>query len=102
MYEDTNDKKLLQKDNSIKQQKIERIAHVEDTQQVPNELMEKLRNLDDRSRRDNLRIREHEEESWDDTEELLKDALREKLGSSKIQIERAHRVGAKEGGKTEV
>ena len=55
MYEDTNDKKLLQIDNSIKQQKIERITHVEDTQQVPNELKEKLRNLDDRSRRDNRR-----------------------------------------------
>ena len=45
MYEDTNDKKLLQIDNSIKQQKIERIAHVENKQQVPNELKEKLRNL---------------------------------------------------------
>ena len=45
------------------------------------------------------RIREHEEESWDDTEELLKDALREKFGANKIQIEGAHRVGAKEGGK---
>ena len=55
MYEDNNDKKLLQIDNSIKQQKIERITHVEDTQQVPNELKEKLRNLDDRSRRDNRR-----------------------------------------------
>ena len=29
---------------------------------------------------------------------LLKDALREKLGASKIQIERAHRVGEKERG----
>ena len=55
MYEDTNDKKLLQIDNSIKQQKIERIAHVENIQQVPNELKEKLRNLDGRSRRDNLK-----------------------------------------------
>ena len=44
-------------------------------------------------------IREHEEESWDDTEELLKDALREKLGANKIKIEKAHRVGAKDGGK---
>ena len=44
-------------------------------------------------------IREYEEESWDDMKELLKDALREKLGVNKIQIERAHRVGAKEGGK---
>ena len=55
MYEDTNDKKLLQIDNSIKQQKIERIAHVENIQQVLNELKEKLRNLDGRSRRDNLK-----------------------------------------------
>ena len=55
MYEDTNDKRLLQIDNSIKQQKIERIAHVENIQQVPNELKEKLRNLDGRSRRDNLK-----------------------------------------------
>ena len=55
MYEDTNDKKLLQIDNSIKQQKIKRIAHVENIQQVPNELKEKLRNLDGRSRRDNLK-----------------------------------------------
>ena len=55
MYEDINDKKLLQIDNSIKQQKIKRIAHVENIQQVPNELKEKLRNLDGRSRRDNLK-----------------------------------------------
>ena len=64
--------------------------------------MEKLRNLEDRSRRDNLRIDEipeYEEESWNDTEELLKDALHEKLDVNKIQIERAHRVGAKKAGK---
>ena len=47
--------KLVQIDNSKKQQKIERIAHVQDIQQVLNELKEKLRNLDDRSRRDNFR-----------------------------------------------
>ena len=68
--------------------------------QINNELKEKLRNLEDRSRRDNLYgMPECEEESWDDTEELLKDALSEKLGVNKIQIGRAHRVGAKEGGK---
>ena len=86
----------------MKQQKIERIAQVEDIQQVHNELKEKLRSLEDRCRRDHFRvdgIREYGEESWDDTEKLLKDALREKLGMNKFQIERAHRVGAKEGGK---
>ena len=69
--------------NSLKQQKIKRIAQVEDIQQIHNELKEKLRNLEDRSRRDNLRvdrIPEYEEEAWDDTEELLKDALCEKVG----------------------
>ena len=87
MYEDTNDKKLVEIDNSRKQQKIEHIAQVKDIQQVHNELKEKLRTLEDRSRRDNFRIDgipEYEEESWDDTEELLKDALHEKLGVNKI------------------
>ena len=37
MYEDTNDKILVGIDNSIKQQKIECIAQVEDIQQVNNE-----------------------------------------------------------------
>ena len=101
MYQDTNDNKLVEVDNSIKQQKIERIAQVEGIQQVHNELKKKLQNLEDRSRRDNLRVDgiPEYEESWDDTEELLKDTLREKLIVNKIQIERAHRVGAKKAGK---
>ena len=33
---------------------------------------------------------------------LLKDALREKLDVNKIQIQKAHRVGAKEGGKDRI
>lgn len=56
----------------------------------------------DKSQQDNLCINgipEYEEESWDDTKELLQDTLREKLGVKKIQIERAHRVEAKEIGK---
>ena len=39
-YEDTNDNKLVEIDNSIKQQKIERIPQVKDIQQVHNELKE--------------------------------------------------------------
>ena len=57
-------------------------------------MKEKVRNLEDRSRQDNLHIDgipEYEEESWDDTEELVKDILREKLDVSKIHVERAHR-----------
>ena len=97
MYQETNDNKLVKIDNSKKQQKVERIAQVEDIQQVHNELKENLRNLEDRSWRDNLRvdgIPEYEEESWDDTEEIVKDALHEKLFGNK-----SHPVGAKEAGK---
>ena len=57
-------------------------------------MKEKVRNLEDRSRQDNLHVDgkpEYEEESWDDTEELLKDILREKLDVKKIHVERAHR-----------
>ena len=102
MYQDTNDNKLVETVNSIEQQEIECIAQVEDIQLVYNELKEKIRNLEDRSRGDNIRvdgIPEYEEESWDDTEELLKDALREKLDRNKIQIERVHRVAAQEAGR---
>ena len=62
------------------------------------ELREKIRNLEDRSRRDNLRfsgIEEYQQETWDDTEQVLKDFLDEHLGLRSIGIERAHRVGPK-------
>ena len=62
------------------------------------ELREKLRNLEDRSRRDNLRfsgIEEYQQETWDDTEQVLKDFLDEHLGLRSIGIERPHRVGPK-------
>ena len=49
IYQETNDNKLVKIDNSKKQQKVERIAQVEDIQQVHNELKENLRNLEDRS-----------------------------------------------------
>ena len=58
----------------------------------------KLRILEDRSRRDNLRfdgIEEWEEESWADTEQNLKDTLSDILGIQNVKIERAHRVGDK-------
>ena len=59
-------------------------------------LKDKLRDLADRSRRDNLRfdeVRDFENESWNDTEEVLKDLLFEHVGLRNIKIERAHRTG---------
>ena len=99
MYQDTIDNKVLLIDNSIKQQKTEHMSQVEDIQKEHNELKEKVRSLEDRFRRDKLRIDglpECKEEAWANSEELRKDALREKLGESKIQIERVHRAGSKD------
>ena len=59
-------------------------------------LKEKLRDLEDRSRRDNLRIDglpEMDNETWLDSEETLKKLFSSKLGINNVQIERAHRVG---------
>ena len=58
----------------------------------------KLRILDDSSRRDNLcfdGIEEWEEQSWAVTEQNLKDTLSEILRIQNIKTERAHRVGDK-------
>ena len=55
-----------------------------------------LRVLEDRSRCDNLRfdgIPEYKNETWADTEDILKDTLREQLGMNNIKIERSHRTG---------
>ena len=63
----------------------------------------KLINLEDRSRRNNLRIDglvENEGENWEMTELKVKDLFREQLQiSEEIEIDRAHRVGTKQGGR---
>ena len=72
---------LLNADDRLKQQK------------------EKVVDLEDRSRRNNLRldgIEESEKETWEETEEKMKSLFREKLLIRKdIEIDRAHRVGRK-------
>jgi hypothetical protein len=60
---------------------------------------DKIAELEDRSRRNNLRFdgfEEKVEESWKDSEQKVKVFLKEKLGiTNNIQIERAHRTGRK-------
>ena len=59
--------------------------------------MDKLEYLENQSRRTNIRIDgilEEENESWDTTEEKVKQFLAEKLSLKEVlHIERAHRVG---------
>ena len=59
-----------------------------------------LIDLEDRSRRNNLRfegIKQHENESWEDCENKIYDLLENKLemNTENVVIERAHRTGKK-------
>ena len=68
------------------------------------EIRRKLVDLEDRSRRNNLRIlgiKKDPRESWEECENKIYDLLEEKLemGKSNITIERAHRVGEKSNDK---
>ena len=72
------------------------MEHYEKTEYENKRLKDEIRDLKDRSRRDNLRfdgVREYENETWNDTEEVLKDFLFKHLGSRNVKIERAHRTG---------
>ena len=57
-----------------------------------------MRDLEDRSRRDNLRVdglKEIENETWEQTEGILQQMIRNILELEGITMERAHRVGNK-------
>ena len=63
-------------------------------------LRNKLRQLEDRSRRNNIRIEgvnENENETWDDTTNKVEEIIKNRLGITKdVIIERAHRGGSKQ------
>ena len=72
------------------------MEHDEKIEDGNKRLKGKLRDLKDQSRRDNLRfdgVGEYENESWNDTEEILKDFLFEHLSLRNIKSKRAHRTG---------
>ena len=54
--------------------------------------------LEDRSRRNNIRIdgiKEHNKESWEECERRVHSMLKERLDIENVEIERAHRAGRK-------
>ena len=92
------DDRLKYTENSIHKIKETFKREIEKLKKDNDDANNKLRILEDRSRRDNLRfdgIEEWEEKFWVDTEQNLKDTLSEILGIQNINIERAHRVGDK-------
>ena len=72
----------------------ESIHYLKSIEVENKDLKDKLRDLEERSRRDNLRfhgITEYENESR--SEENLKDFLYQKLNIQKVETERVHRIG---------
>ena len=97
-YQNITDDKLKDTENSIDKIKETFKREIEKLKKDNDDNNNKLRILEDRSRRDNLRfdgIEEWEEESWTDTEQNLKDTLSDISGIQNVKIERAHRVGDK-------
>ena len=70
---------------------------------INNDLSDKIRDQEDRSRRNNLRIdgiKENEKENVRDLEEKVKNLFQHKLDiKDDIEIERIHRTGRKKDGK---
>ena len=70
------------------------IVLTRDYQVDPEYVTNKLIDLEDRSRRNNLRIdgiSESRNETWEECEEEIQKVFNEKLGVKNVQIERAHR-----------
>ena len=84
-------KKLEEKHESIKKT----VDEIYNSQVDSDFVYDKLIDLEDRSRRNNLRIygiSESKYETWEKCEEKVDEVFREKLGLDNIHIERAHRV----------
>ena len=68
--------------------------YIEDAENIHNKLVE----LEDRSRRNNIRIhgiKEHNKESWEECERRVHSMLKDWLDIENVEIERAHRTGRK-------
>ena len=81
----------------------EKIDNIEGFKQATfdewNNTKEKLNDLENRSRRNNIRvdgIAEDPKETWEESEEKLKKVIKEQLKIDEIVIERAHRTGDKQ------
>ncbi|XP_066923006.1 uncharacterized protein [Clytia hemisphaerica] len=97
-------KDLDQQWNNNLQQKINGLNEcIYHTNREAKYFKDKLRTLEDRNRRNNIRVDgmvENENETWEDSERKVKDMIRAKLGvNEEIVVERAHRIGRKENGK---
>ena len=92
------EKKFQKVNDNLSKQKQKHKEDINELWKDNDQLCERLRDLEDRSRRDNLRIdgiAEVENETLKQTEEILHNLFKEKLELENISVERAHRVGNK-------
>ena len=97
-YQDVFDDKIKEINDSSEKIKEKHKNEIIQLEKENEDSKDKLRMLEDLSRRHNLRfdgIEEWEDESWADTDEILKLKIKETLGIENIEFERAHRVGDK-------
>ena len=88
-YQDVFDDKIKEIEDSIEKIKEKHKNEIIQLEKENEDNKDKLRMLEDRSRRDNLRfdgIEEWEDESWADTEENLKLKIKETLGIKNIKL----------------
>ena len=85
-------------EGKVKSYKLQHDKDINELWQENEYLLEKIRDLEGRSRRDKLRVdglKEIDNETWEKTEEILQQMIRDVLELEGINIERAHRVGNK-------
>ena len=96
--QEMKERKIEKAEGKVKSYKLQHDKDINELWQENEYLREKMRDLEDRSRRDNLRVdglKEIDNETWEKTEEILQQMIRDVLELEGINIERAHRVGNK-------
>ena len=79
-------------DDNLSKQKQKHKEDISELWKDNDQFCERLRDLDDRSRLDNLRIdgiAEVENKTWEQTEKILQNLFKEKLQLENISVERA-------------
>ena len=97
-YSDTVDEKLLEVDTKVPQVYVVNDKNVKTLIDDHKNFHVKVRDLEDRSRRNNLRfdgLPQAQGEAWNGSEAKIKKVIKEKLGIQNAEIERAHRIGNK-------
>ena len=93
------DEKLLKVDTKVSQVYVVNDENIKTVIVDHKNLPVKVRDLEDRSRKNNLRLdglSRTQGEDWHGSEANIKKLIKEKLGTENVEIERAHKIGKKE------